>query len=205
MKDRENNVLKLKQGCSVPSPESLFEGYEVQNNRILANIDAEKVKDVMSDFVRMHNEPLFFFLELPSKIEAETVKPDNTVKQFHVDVYYMDGCTQEECSVVLDRFHELLVNDGLSGFGFGCHISHDEIMFEKYNVLTVYSRDTASYTAFFARHGIPQVDHLVTAWETFSEEAPGEARLLKIAGQTVYDIPKLLKPLGMYFSERRGN
>ena len=47
------------------------------------------------------------------------------------DVYYIDGCTQEECLVLLEKYGKLLVNDGMNRFGFGCHESGDEIMLDK--------------------------------------------------------------------------
>lgn len=40
--------------------------------------------------------------------------------------------------------------------------------------------------------------HLVTAWDTFSEEKPGATERLEIAGQTVPDMIKELCKIGMY-------
>ena len=40
---------------------------------------------------------------------------------------------------------DLMINDGLCSFGFGCHESNDEIMFGKYNVTTIFSRNIGQY------------------------------------------------------------
>lgn len=97
------------------------------------------------------------------------------VEETHKDVYYIDGCTQEECLVLLEKYGELLVNDGMNRFGFGCHESGDEIMLDKYNVVTIYSRILSKYNDFFEAHEINRVSQLVTAWDTFSDDTPGQA------------------------------
>ena len=59
-------MLKLKKYCSVPFPEKLFEQYEVQDNMIIANVGTDKVMDMMLKFIGMHDEWLFFILEIPT-------------------------------------------------------------------------------------------------------------------------------------------
>ena len=85
----------------------------------------------------IHDEPLFFILELPVSIDREKVIAKSIIKESHKDVYYIDGCSREECLALLIRYGDLLVNDGLSKFGFGGHKSHDEIMLDSYNVVTI--------------------------------------------------------------------
>ena len=48
------------------------------------------------------------------------------------------------------------------------------------------------------RFGVTRTDRLVTAWDTFSKEHPGEAQRLEIAGQTVPDMIRELQKIGMY-------
>ena len=63
--------------------------------------------------------PCFFILELPVSIDREKVIAKNIIKESHKDVYYIDGCSREECLALLIRYGNLLINDGLSQFGFG--------------------------------------------------------------------------------------
>ena len=59
-------MLNMVKGCTVPFPDRLYKGYELQENRIFANINVEKILDVFNHFIVMHDdEPGFFILELP--------------------------------------------------------------------------------------------------------------------------------------------
>ena len=59
-------MLNLAKGYKVSAPEKLNEGYEViSGNTIIANVNAEKILDVFQHFIVLHDEPLFFILELP--------------------------------------------------------------------------------------------------------------------------------------------
>ena len=121
----------------------------------------------------------------------------------HKDVYYIDGCSQEECLVLLERYGELLINDGMNRFGFGCHESQDEIMLDKYNVVTIYSQQLSNYNNFFEAHGIEKVESLITAWDTFSDATPGQSERCDCKGKSVYDLPEELKDWGMYLADTR--
>ncbi len=140
--------MKLKSGCNVPFPEQLEEGYMVKDNQIIANIDIDSIESVMQHFIVMHKEPLFFILELPASVDETEISP-GIVEKLHKDIYYIDGCSLDEALVIISRVGALLFNDGLSSFGYGGHESGDEIMFGKYNVLTIFSQDIEKYDEFF--------------------------------------------------------
>lgn len=195
-------MLKMIKGCTVPFPKKLIEAYEVEGNRILANISADKIEEILRHFITAHDEPQFFILELPTKLDEEQMTDEN-VNKFHKDVYYIDGCSQDQSFTILIIAGDILINDGLCSFGFGCHESGDEIMFGKYNVMTIFSRDIAKYESFLEEHNVSKVENLLTAWDTFSSEHPGSAELYKVNEKTVYDIPELFKEWGIYFAERR--
>lgn len=195
--------LKLKAGSSISEKMLLYEGYQKEENRIIANIGIDKIESVMQHFIVMHEEPVFFILELPAKQTDETEIAPGIVDTLHKDIYYIDGCTQEEALTILIRVGDILYNDGLSSFGFGCHESGDEIMFGKYNVLTIFSQEISKFDDFFEAHDIDKTDNLITAWDTFSEETPGTSEKYEVDGKTVYDIPDQFKEWGMYFAEQR--
>lgn len=140
---------------------------------------------------------------MPVNIEEEEEVRQGVVEEFHKDVYYMDGCTQTESLTLLSEVGDLLINDGLSCFGYGCHESGDEIMVYKYNVVVIFSNDLARYSNFFELHGIEKVDSVVTAWDTFLEKQPGVSETYSVNGKTVYDIPQDYKDWGIYLAERR--
>lgn len=196
-------MLKLRKGCKVPFPDNLSEGYKYRDSCFTANVNADKIRILIEHFIAIHNEPVFFILELPSKQDDEIEIRPGIVEVFHKDVYYIDGCTQEEAVALLKRIADLLINDGLCSFGFGCHQSHDEIMVGKYNVVSVYTQNKKVYGGFFEEHGIGFTENLITAWDTFTQNAPGESSRVDTDGKSIYDIPDMFKDWGIYLAERR--
>lgn len=199
-------MLELKQCCSAPFPEKLFEGYEIADNIIHANVNASKVIDMIKRFVCMHDEPVFFILELPRK-DYDGITESKTLKDApeDFDVYYMDGMNAQDACNCLDAIGAFLVDDGMNTFGFGCHHSQEEILFGKYNVMTLFAKDPDAYRPFMESFEIPYTDKLVTAWDTFDAQHPGECELCVSpnTGKTIYDIPELYKDFGMYLYEER--
>ena len=197
-------MLNLVKGHRVSLVENLFESFtKLTEHYLMANVHEEKILEVFQHFIAIHDEPLFFILELPVSIDREKVIEKNIINELHKDVYYIDNCSREECLVLLIRYGDLLVNDGLSKFGFGGHKSHDEIMLDSYNVVTIYSKELSKFYDFFEPHNIQFVEELVTAWETFSETSPGISEIYESNGKTVYDLPEELAEWGIYLAETR--
>ena len=197
-------MLNLVKGHQVSLVENLFESFtKLTEHHLMANVHAEKILEIFQHFIVIHDEPLFFILELPVSIDREKVIAKNIIKESHKDVYYIDGCSREECLALLIRYGDLLVNDGLSKFGFGGHKSHDEIMLDSYNVVTIYSKELSKFNDFFESHNIQFVEELVTAWKTFSKTSPGISEIYECNGKTVYDLPEELAEWGIYLAETR--
>ena len=197
-------MLNLVKGHRVSLVENLFESFtKLTEHYLMAHVHAEKILEVFQHFIAIHDEPLFFILELPVSIDREKVIAKNIINELHKDVYYIDNCSREECLVLLIRYGDLLVNDGLSKFGFGGHKSHDEIMLDSYNVVTIYSKELSKFNDFFEPHNIQFVEELVTASETFSETSPGISEIYESNGKTVYDLPEELAEWGIYLAETR--
>ena len=197
-------MLNLVKGHQVSLVENLFESFtKLTEHHLMANVHAEKILEIFQHFIVIHDEPLFFILELPVSIDREKVIAKNIIKESHKDVYYIDGCSREECLALLNRYGDLLVNDGLSKFGFGGHKSHDEIMLDSYNVVTIYSKELSKFNDFFEPHNIQFVEELVTAWKTFSKTSPGISEIYECNGKTVYDLPEELAEWRIYLAETR--
>ena len=197
-------MLEMKVCCNVPFPEKLFEEYAIRKNTISANVNASKILDMMKCFIKNREEPLFFILELPRKAHNGIVELKSSVNpNDDYDVYFIDGLDAQQAADCLDSLGEFLVKDGMNTFGIGGHQSHEEILFGKYNVMTIYSGNPESYADFLDGFGIQKTNHLVTAWDTFDPEHPGECKLYvsEETGKTIYNIPEMYKEYGMYLYE----
>ena len=196
-------MLKMIKGCRVHNPTILYEGYEQIDSGFVANVDADKIQSLFENFVKLHNEPCFVILEVPTNAKEETTFLFNGTSTLHKDVYYIDGLTPARAVEFLNVFGEWLIHDGLSSFGIGIHSGANEIVTGKYNVVTVYTRDKQKYDGFFETIGIRQVYDLKTAWDYFNSDAPGDSFLYTYKGKNIYDLIEHLKQYGLYFAERR--
>lgn len=200
-------MIELKECCKVPFPEKLFEEYEVRETAIYANVNTSKILDIMKRFIEMHDEPLFFILELPCCEDDGGITEERTLQNTtnDYDVYFIDGLNIEQAKDIVDALGKFLIKDGMNTFGIGGHISHEEILFGKYNVTTIYTKNAESYCDVLNEFGIAKTDNLITAWDTFDPVHGGECELYvsKETGNTIYGIPEMYKDYGMYLYESR--
>ncbi len=203
-------MLHMIRGCRVPDPEALEEGFEQKERSFYANLHAEHIEGAMRAFLLRQKEELFFFLELPTPQEEERQLREEWKRQnpdgeapLHRNVYYWDGITLEAALSLLDEHGELLIQDGMSTFGFGVRSFSAEIQKEKYNMVTLFAREPERYRGFFPGLGIPEREALITAWDTFSPSTPGDSFALRVGGRSIFDLAEELKAKGLYFAERR--
>lgn len=194
--------LILREGSQVPFPEQLQEGYRRSGNQIVANVSATQILPLLESFIAAHDEPLFFILELPVTEPEEAVLQAAAGKAaLHKSIYYLDGCSQDEAKTILYDWGTVLCRDGLCAFGFGGHQSGDELTVGKYNVAEGFSRHGTKLEALFADQDIPETDGLLTAWNTFTTDAPGQSQRVDTDGRSVFDIPDSYP--AMYRAEQR--
>ncbi len=198
-------MIDLKPYCKVPYPEKLFEEYEINEDAIVANVGCNKVMDMMKQFASMHSTPLFFVLEIPCK-EFDGITESKILKDVDdYDVYFIDGLTSEQACRCIESLAPFLIKDGMNLFGIGVHGRGEEIVFGRYNVMTLFTKNADTYRDFFDKYGLKKTEKLITAWDTFDIEHPGECNLYvsEKGGETIYDIPEAYKDYGMYLYEER--
>jgi len=196
-------MLNMVKGCRVSDPSVLFEGYEQLDTGFFANVDADKMRCLFENFIRLHNEMCFVILEVPTGAKEEAALSSEGAAQRHKDVYYLDGLTPERAIEFLDVYGEWVLNDGLSSFGIGIHSGANELVLGMYNVVHLYTLDKKKYAGFFEGLGIPRTSDLKTAWDFFTRETPGDTFVHLHKGKHIYDIVEHLKQYGLYFAERR--
>lgn len=194
-------MLNMFKGCEVPAPEKLNNEYEVLGDNMLnANVDADKVEAILLDFIELHaDEPVYFFLELPPEYRSEMqISSGQNIIGEDNETYYIDGLTPVKSKELLGKFGEILINDGISRFGFGGNFSNDHLVVDKYNVLNLFAQEVEPVQAIFEKHGLKLVENLITAWDTFSEEEPGICTRYVKNDVDVFSLPALLDSWGIY-------
>ena len=207
-------MFQLIKGASIPDISGLKEEYQIDANKLHANVSAENIPIVFESFLSKmnENEPLFLFIEVPCSEEDELrMNPpqsgqERTIKKYHRDVYYLDGYNREGMLMFLHSgVGELLINDGLVFFGFGSMDSHIELGKYKYNVLMGYlhGQETNFLTDIFDELHIPCEKNIVTAWQLLSDENPGTSQKYVFDGKDIYVLVDQMKELGLYKAETR--
>lgn len=198
-------MLKMIKGVKINDSDKLNEEYMITENCIMANIDANKILKIINDFVDIQKDHLFLIIEVPTNEKDKGIE-GNIIKELHKDVYYLDNMSKPFAKELLKTFGNLFINDGLSQFGIGNHVSNAEIMTDKYNVIEIFNgKDKIdNYEKLMDKYKIKKVEDLVTAWTFFSDSNPGECIYVDEDGKSVYDaIEVLTKESGLYFAERR--
>lgn len=202
--------MKMIKGAKVPRPEEIKEEYEIDDKWLTGNVDVDKIGKILKNFIMMNNDnDIFLAIEYPSSLEDEKTFKDNVVekeekgkkysylKVWHKNIYYMDSLTQDKALEILDKYGDILINDGYCYFGFG-NRKFDEISKTKYNVMYAYSKDDLSkYEKIFKDNGLVKTDNLKTAWEQFTQENPGET----YADERTKEVMKELLKNGMYLAK----
>ena len=185
--------FSLIAGVDVELPEGFHSAYHETDDGFEAVVSAEKIAPLVGGFIDVLEEPVFFFLELPKNVNDE----DNE----GYDVFYLDNCTLPVAKAIMKRYGELLVQDGLSRFGFGSHKSNYEVYVMDYQQVNIYYPEKTKVKALLENLGIVRTDKLVTMWDSFSEQTPGISIRVELNGENVFDIPENLKGEGMYKAE----
>ncbi len=195
-------MLKMIKGCKVKNVNLLKEEYQIFEKGIMGNVNEDKIQDIFKLFISLQNGKLFFILEVPAnKVDEELFRNDKTAP-FHKNIYYIDGLNSEQAIELLDKFGEILINDGLCNFGFGAHDFSAEIMKLKYNIVSINTKTIDKYSKIFDEISIPQTKLLITAWDTLSANSPGTCKLYKNNGEDIYSVLDQLKNWNIYFAEQ---
>lgn len=202
-------MFDLIKGANISDDIQLKEEYEINGNWIYANISAEDIRKVIEKFVEIEKGNRFcLFIETPANIADENIvgADDEGFYQLdghHMDVYYLNNITDENVIYLLDKFGDILIHDGLSHFGVLSQ-SGREIGKYKYNVIKAYTKDDLlPLIKVFDSFDISETDNLVTAWDYFTRDNPGESQLYEKDSKTIYDVVDELKEIGLYKYEQR--
>ncbi len=181
----------LCQGVSVDGADKLASYIVKEKDGFTGSLSAELIAGAVEAFLKSVPEPVFFFLELPEDVDDYAV-------------YYLDNCTREVAFAVMERFGELLVQDGVSRFGFGSNKTGDELYIKDYQEFMLYTENPGLYEKALEKLGAEFVDDRAEAvfpGDLISKKNEGTLTVVELNGETVFDIPEALEEAGMYRSE----
>jgi hypothetical protein len=191
-------MIQTAFGITLPFPEKIKEEYQLYEHSVMFYVSFEKIEPMLNEFIRQLEEPLFLVLELPlSQAEEEQIRQSDA-DPFHRKVCYLDGQTKEQINKIIQRYGELLLNDGMSQLAVASHVTKDEIYIQKYKIISIFCYEPSKYIDFLKKYGLTQTDALVTPWDTFTRETPGEVRSVEMNGISVYEVYDELVKMGMY-------
>jgi len=191
-------MFETASGVNVPFPEKIREEFQIFDTSILFNLSFEKFESILAKFLEQLLEPLFFVLEIPLSQREESELRKNDSYPFHKKVCYLDGQSKEQILVILNLYGDLLLNDGMSQFAVYSHATNDGIYIQKYKIASIYSQEPTKYRGFLESYGLTQTKNILTVWDTFSHESPGQVQRVEADGIDVFKVYDELVKIGMY-------
>lgn len=199
--------FQLVPGVRVPDLTGIHECYEIKDNGeqfiFTANISAGNIINLIECFCAELDEPCFFIIEVPANLEEEQQLRGEGAGPLHCDVYYCDGLSRQSLFELLDKYGELLVNDGMVCFGVASHTTNDELYIGNYKIAKIITSDKEYYQYFMSKMHIPFEESIKTVYDNFSQNKPGKAKIIISGGRSIYDMVEELKESGFYLVERR--
>ena len=191
--------MNFSKGFIVRNPENIKECFAIEGDNLLINLSSEKYQKVVNDLVECLPIPAFMAYEVPCNELKEKELRKSNQDPFHNDVYYIDGMDHKIMQLIMEKMGDMLINDGLTQFAFGGLETQEEIVKAKYNLLIIIAKDFSKYIGVLNKHGIEQVDQIVTARDTFTEEHPGMCqKYIDEKGRDSYDLRDIFIEMGAY-------
>lgn len=198
-------MFQTAAGITVPFPERIKEAFQAYEKSIRFHISFEKLGALLEEFIERLEEPLFFVLQIPlTRDEEQALRPGEVIPapgwiaSPHDKVCYLDGQSKERIRAILRQYGELLLNDGISQFAVASHSTKEEMFVMKYKLTDIYCERPEAYFGLLEKYGLTRTDQLLTVWDTFSRETPGETRRMEIGGMTAFEVYEALAKEGMY-------
>lgn len=191
-------MFQTASGIKISDLEKMKEEFQAFDHCIRFNLSFEKIHLFLDEFIDGLQEPLFLVLQIPLSQDEEEKLRNNDTNPFHQKVCYLDGQSKVQIRTILQHYGELLLNDGMSQLAIASHVTNEEMFIQKYKLIDIFCSNPSVYFDLLNKYGTKQTDNLVTAWDTFSLETPGETKLIKVNDRSVYDVYDELIKMGMY-------
>ena len=189
--------MKLNKCYEFNDSDQIKESYKVNGNNIIINADSDKYFDVMSSLVDILPSPLVMIIEVPFTKQQEEKFKDGSL---HKDVYYMTGLNNDTAKFFMKSFKDILVEDGISNFGFASVKERMEVMKHKYNTLVVIADERNKFKKVLEDvYHIPYDEKMKTVHNLIDKDHPAKSKMaVDPQGKGIYDLVNFLKDHGLY-------
>lgn len=197
----------MVKGVKVSCLDGIEEGYSIEKRdtyyQMTINVSAQNIDEVFRSLCLKVKEPGFLLIEHASSVDIEEELRKSDTDPMHKDIHYLDGLGIESFFKIYDKYHELLINDGMVNFGFGSHSDIDEVYVGTYKIFTIFTDEPEKYIHVLNDIGIPKKETLKTVWNNISKDTPASRVRINHNGMDIYEMVDLLSKEGLYLAERR--
>ena len=135
--------FKIIEGLNIAETSGVKSSYVKENSsEIKCVISAEKIKPIIKKAVKLIKKP-YFFLEVPCTDSQEEKLSEKGESGTHMQLYNLE-VTYDVANAILDRYGDLLINDGITNFGFGSLLNETEIYIMPFQNIMLYNKNDAS-------------------------------------------------------------
>lgn len=191
--------FKLIEGLNIDNITGIKSSYtKLNESEISCVISAEKIKSIISRAVKSIKKP-YFFIEVPCTEAQETELSKKGDKGLHMQLYNLE-VTYDVADAILKRYGDLLINDGVTNFGFCSLETETEIYVMPFQNIMLYNKSNVNVF-----ENILKEEHIVkdtpenhiTIDSLLSKNNPADRTLVELDGETVFDMIENLKDAGL--------
>ncbi len=191
--------LKIIEGLNISEISGVKSAYmKINSSEINCVISAEKIKSIVKKAVRLIKKP-FLFLEVPCTDAQEAELSKKGDDGTHMQLYNLE-VTHDVADAILDRYGDLLINDGVTNFGFCSLKTETEIYAMPFqNIMFYNENDTSIFENILKENNIPEVksEQFVRIDSLISKDNPADRVLVELNGETVFDMVENLTEVGL--------
>lgn len=195
--------FKIIEGLNIAETSGVKSSYVKEtSSEIKCVISAEKIKSVIKKAVKLIKKP-YFFLEVPCTDSQEEKLSEKGEGGTHMQLYNLE-VTYDVANAILDRYGDLLINDGITNFGFGSLLNETEIYVMPFQNIMLYNKNDASnFEKVLKDFNIPELksEQFITLDSLLSKDNPADRVLVELDGETVFDVIENLKEVGLTFCD----
>ncbi len=169
---------------------------KISDSEIHCIVSAEMINSILKRTVKLVKKP-YFFIEVPCTDAQEAELKEESGS--HMQLYNLE-VTQEVANAILKRYGDLLINDGVTNFGFGSLETETEIYAMPFQTIMLYNKkDTSGFEKILKQDNITELkpNEFITIDSLLSKNNPADRVMVELNGETVFDVIENLKEVGL--------